>query len=90
MQFANARITRQTLVWRKTEHVYPASSMPGYFAGHFQRAGLAGLLARAALRVLQLRLPHLDLLAFGLADDESAAAQILGFIQFIVRQRGFS
>ena len=35
MQFANARITRRTLVWRKTEHVYPASSMPGYAPASF-------------------------------------------------------
>jgi adsorption protein B len=29
-QFAKARLTRRTLVWRKTEHVYPASTIPGY------------------------------------------------------------
>jgi len=29
-QFARARLTRRALVWRKTEHVYPAAAAPGY------------------------------------------------------------
>ena len=28
-QFAQARYTRRALVWRKTEHVYPAATVPG-------------------------------------------------------------
>ena len=52
-----------------------------------RRIAVRELLARPALGVLQLALPHLDLLAFGFADHESAAAQILCFKQLVVRQR---
>lgn len=34
-QFAGARFTRRALVWRKTEHVYPASGIPDYSAAAF-------------------------------------------------------
>ena len=47
----------------------------------------APLLPRPAFRILQLRLPHFDFLPLGLADDESAAAEVFGFIQFVVRQK---
>src|SRR5262249_36128579 len=44
----------------------------------------AELLPRAANGAFELRLADLVALAFGLADDESAAALILGFIEFVV------
>jgi adsorption protein B len=34
-QFVGARFTRRALVWRKTEHVYPASTLPGYAPAAF-------------------------------------------------------
>jgi len=45
------------------------------------------LLARAALGVLQLRLPNLAFLSLGLAENEGAAPQILGLIGFVVGQK---
>ena len=36
-QFVNARITSRKLVWRKTEHVYPASTSPGYSTATFSQ-----------------------------------------------------
>ena len=44
---------------------------------------LRRLLAGAALQVLQTRLAHLRLLALRLADDESAAADVLGLIKLL-------
>src|ERR1035437_3346321 len=52
--------------------------------------GARGLLARAAARVPDLRLTHLDLFSLGLGDLEGAAAHVLRLIQFIVRQKIFS
>jgi adsorption protein B len=34
-QFIDSRLTRRALVWRKTEHVYPASTVPGYSTATF-------------------------------------------------------
>jgi hypothetical protein len=48
--------------------------------------GGGGLLARPALRVLQLALPDFGLFALRLADVERAAAQIFGFIKLVVGQ----
>jgi adsorption protein B len=36
-QFADARFKRRALVWRKTEHVYPASTLPGYSPATFSQ-----------------------------------------------------
>jgi len=52
------------------------------FAGARQDALFAG----AALRILQVGLAPLGLGALGLADGESAATQIFGFVSFVVRQ----
>jgi hypothetical protein len=48
------------------------------------------LLARAAARIPDLRLTHLDLLPLGLANLEGAAAYVLCLKQFIVRQNFIS
>jgi len=50
----------------------------------YRKREKAGLLARAADRTLQLRLPALACLALGLADDEGTAADVLRGIEFIV------
>ena len=42
------------------------------------------LLARAALRILQLRLTPLMRFALGLADAKGSAAVIFGFVEFVV------
>jgi hypothetical protein len=44
------------------------------------------LLSGAALYVLQPRLAHFDLFALWLADDKSAAAEVFGLIEILVRQ----
>jgi hypothetical protein len=44
----------------------------------------ACLLTRAATEILQVRLALFAFFALGLADDERAAADILGFIKFLV------
>ena len=49
-----------------------------------QQQSAGGLaLARAALRILQLRLAHLHFLALGFADQERAASDIFRFVQFL-------
>jgi hypothetical protein len=45
------------------------------------------LLAGAAFDVFEPRLAHFHLLALGLADREGAAAEVFGFVKFIVRQK---
>jgi len=39
VQFIRARRSRQTLAWRKTEHVYPGQAIPGYQAAAFTSQG---------------------------------------------------
>src|SRR5437899_11636766 len=52
--------------------------------------GVARLFARAAARIPDLRLTHLDLLPLGLADLKGPATYVLCLKQFIVRQNFIS
>jgi hypothetical protein len=61
-----------------------SESVPEGNRHHPPRRIIQSLLARPALRVLQLRLAHLHLLALRLADDKRAAADVLGFIQLVL------
>ena len=64
--------------------------MAGEWKGERADLERAGLLARTAARIPQLRLTRLGLLSLGLGDLKGAAAYVLRLIQFIVRQKIFS
>jgi hypothetical protein len=64
--------------------------MAGEWKGERADLERAGLLARTAARIPQLRLTHFVLLSLGLRDLKGAAAHVLRLIHFVVRQNFFS